>query len=75
MGLVDYWDTWFRRMPPKCIIHQKDVGLKLPSAVKSLSPLTIRNLTGAFVVLAVGYTVSTLFFLFELLSSCIKNVH
>jgi hypothetical protein len=56
-GLVDYWDVWFRPMPPQCQGNIKSVN---PPNTKNLktnnkSPaLTLRNLTGAFIVLCFG---------------------
>ncbi len=60
IGLIDYWDTWFRPMPPQC-------NGKPPNGnkTKKLSPLSLKNLTGAFLVLLVGLSLSILAFLVE----------
>jgi hypothetical protein len=59
-GLVNFWDTWFRPMPPQCT-GKPQTGNK----TKKLSPLSLKNLTGAFVVLSVGLSLSLLAFLGE----------
>lgn len=79
-GLVDYWDVWFRPMPPQC---QGNIKSSVnPSGSKTLknnnkSPaLTISNLTGAFAVLLFGLSISFLVFLCELIISIsISNRH
>ncbi|EFX87008.1 hypothetical protein DAPPUDRAFT_235855 [Daphnia pulex] len=77
-GLVDYWDVWFRPMPPQC---QGNIKSSVnPSGSKTLKmnnkppALTISNLTGAFAVLLFGLGVSFLVFLCELIIS-ISNRH
>jgi ionotropic glutamate receptor len=60
-GLIDHWDSWFRPMPPQC-------NGKAPTKKKSenkLSALSFKNLTGAFLLLAVGLSLSLLVFLLE----------
>ena len=61
IGLIDFWDLWFRPMPPQCSenIH----GNKMPD--KKHKPLSLKNLTGAFLVLLVGLSLSLLAFLYE----------
>lgn len=59
IGLINYWDTWFRPMPPQCDGKPKS-GKK-----KKLSPLSMKNLTGAFIILLVGFSLSLLAFLGE----------
>lgn len=66
MGLVDHWDSWFRPMPPKCQ-GKGETRIKLSNAEKDLSRLSLRNLKGAFVILATGLTISCFIFLIELL--------
>ncbi|EFX82390.1 hypothetical protein DAPPUDRAFT_316803 [Daphnia pulex] len=60
IGLVNYWDTWFRPMPPQCT-GKPQSGNK----TQKLSPLTLKNVTGAFLVLSVGFSLSLLAFLGE----------
>ena len=60
MGLTDYWDRLLRPMPPQCT-GKPQTGNK----TKKLSPLTLKNLTGAFVVLLIGLSLSLLAFLGE----------
>jgi ionotropic glutamate receptor len=59
-GLIDFWDTWFRPMPPQC-------NGKAPTkrSGNKLSALSLKNLTGAFLLLAVGLSLSLLVFLLE----------
>jgi hypothetical protein len=64
-GLVDYWDVMLRPMPLQCL---KNIGkgsnmLKLKS--KKPPALTLKNLTGAFVILLLGFSLSLLAFLCE----------
>jgi hypothetical protein len=67
-GLVDYWDVWFRPMPPQC---QENIQTNKPINRKSLEmhdkkpALTLTNLTGAFIVLLFGFSLSFLVFLCE----------
>ncbi|EFX82357.1 hypothetical protein DAPPUDRAFT_316873 [Daphnia pulex] len=65
-GLIDYWDLWFRPMPPQCTgnVHS---GTKMPK--NKLMPLSLKNLTGAFLVIAVGLSLSLLAFLGEKMTS------
>ncbi|XP_046449181.1 ionotropic receptor 93a-like [Daphnia pulex] len=67
IGLIDHWDTWFRPMPPQC-------NGKPPNGnkTKKLSPLSLKNLTGAFLVLLVGLSLSILVFLIEKINSVSK---
>ena len=62
IGLVDFWDTWFRPMPPQCNGKpQQNVNKKK----NKVMPLSLNNLTGAFLVLLVGMSLSILAFLGE----------
>jgi hypothetical protein len=67
IGLIDHWDTWFRPMPPQC-------NGKPPNGnkTKKLSPLSLKNLTGAFLVLLIGLSLSILVFLIEKINSVSK---
>nr|CAH0101879.1 unnamed protein product [Daphnia galeata] len=60
IGLIDFWDTWFRPMPPQC--NGKD---PTKTSGNKLSALSFKNLTGAFLLLAVGLSLSLLVFLLE----------
>jgi hypothetical protein len=70
IGLIDFWDLWFRPMPPQCTgnIH----GNKMPD--KKHKPLSLKNLTGAFLVIAVGLSLSLLVFLIEKIIS-VSKIH
>lgn len=71
-GLVDYWDVWFRPMPPQCqqnIKSAKPVDSKTLKKKDKPPALTLRNLTGAFIVLLIGLSFSFLTFLGELIIS------
>lgn len=60
-GIIEYWDLWFRPMPPQCN-GKPPSGNKTPNKSSSLS---LKNLTGAFIVIAVGLGLSLLAFLGE----------
>nr|CAH0100778.1 unnamed protein product [Daphnia galeata] len=60
-GINDIWDLWFRPMPPQC--NGKPV--QSPKTEKKLSPLSLKNLSGAFLLLAFGLSLSFLVFLIE----------
>ena len=62
-GLIDFWDTWFRPMPPQCTGDNIKSGYK--KSEKKNSALSLKNLTGPFVIIAVGLSLSCLAFLFE----------
>jgi hypothetical protein len=61
-GLLDYWDLWFRPMSPQCTGNVQS-GKQMPK--NKLAPLSLKNLTGAFLVIAVGFGLSLLAFLCE----------
>ena len=63
IGLIDFWDTWFRPMSPQCDGKPQNNGNGKNK--KKLSPLSLNNLTGAFFVLLVGLTLSLFVFLVE----------
>ncbi|EFX82191.1 hypothetical protein DAPPUDRAFT_316806 [Daphnia pulex] len=69
IGLVDFWDTWFRPMPPQCNGKPQSGHKK-----KKTSPLSLKNLTGAFLVLLVGLSLSLLAYLCEKIIS-IREQH
>lgn len=60
-GIMDYWDLWFRPMPPQCD-GKPQIANKGP---KRNSSLSFKNLTGAFIVIALGLSLSLLTFLCE----------
>jgi ionotropic glutamate receptor len=61
-GLLDFWDTWFRPMPPQCTGNIQSGHRKARNKTSSLS---LKNLTGPFIVIAVGLSFSLLAFLLE----------
>ncbi|EFX87006.1 hypothetical protein DAPPUDRAFT_235852 [Daphnia pulex] len=67
-GLLDYWEEWFRPTPPQC---QGNIESFNPPDSKALKmkdhppALTLKNLTGAFIVLLLGFSLSLLAFLCE----------
>ena len=61
-GLMNFWETWFRPIPPQCSANVKgqvEKGAKQPE----LRRLSLKNLTGAFVVLIVGISLSLVIFI------------
>ncbi|XP_046449165.1 ionotropic receptor 93a-like [Daphnia pulex] len=62
MGLIKYWDLWFRPMPRQCMETIKS-GYTTPT--NKHTHLSLKNLTGAFIVLLVGFFLSLLAFLCE----------
>ncbi|KAI9563542.1 hypothetical protein GHT06_011005 [Daphnia sinensis] len=63
-GLVNYWDLWFRPMPVQCTENFKPSRLQ-SSRTQKHPPLSLKNLTGAFLVLLVGISLAFLAFLCE----------
>ena len=75
-GLIDYWDVWFRPMPPQCqenIKSYKPIDSKALKTKDKSPALTFKNLTGAFIVLLFGLSLSFLTFLCELIISIPKR--
>ena len=70
-GLFNYWDLWFRPMPPQCMdnIRSGDRYYKPSGDNKDHTPLSLKNLTGAFIVLFVGMSLSVIAFFYELMTS------
>jgi ionotropic glutamate receptor len=62
-GLMDYWDLKFHPSSP-CTANTKS-GYKKAETSK----ISLKNLTGAFVVLLIGFSLSLLAFLCELIFS------
>jgi ionotropic glutamate receptor len=76
-GLIVYWDVWFRPMSPQCqenIKSYKPIDSKTLKTKDNSPALTFKNLTGAFIVLLFGLSLSFLTFLCELIIS-IPNRH
>jgi glutamate receptor, ionotropic, invertebrate len=70
-GIIDRWDLWFRPMLLKCMgnirtAHTTETSKTLKQKNQPPS-LSLKNLTGAFVVLSVGFGISFLVFLSELI--------
>lgn len=66
-GIIDKWDRSFHPMPRQCMANGINSGKKRQET-KNLS-ISLKNLTGAFVVYFVGFSLSCLTFLFELIIS------
>jgi ionotropic glutamate receptor len=62
IGLIDFWDTWFRPMPPQCTGDLQSGNRKSGNKNSSLS---LKNLTGPFLVFAVGLSLSLVAFILE----------
>ena len=62
-GLMEYWGQMYRRIPLQCLANTK--GMRQKKAPNNKSRLSLKNLTGAFVVLLVGYALALLAFFFE----------
>ena len=70
IGLLDYWESKLRPMPSQCMKN-----LNMGDNTKNNSPsdgkhrrLSLKNLSGAFVVLAVGFCLSLFAFLVEIIT-------
>jgi hypothetical protein len=59
-GIINFSDSWFRPMPPQCNGHAPP---KPPR--NQLSSLSLKNLTGAFLLLIFSLSLSLLAFLVE----------
>jgi ionotropic glutamate receptor len=72
-GMIDHWDSWFRPMPRQCKANVKKGDKKRET---KHMPISLKNLTGAFLVLSVGLSISFLAFLVEQIISMIvkRNV-
>lgn len=62
-GLIDYWEIWFRPMPRQC--QGKIKSGYTPPDKNQHPPLSLKNLTGAFIVITVGLSLSLLAFVCE----------
>ncbi len=76
-GIIDYWDLWFRPMPLQCLSNIKNVYKpknSKTSKMKNRPPaLSLKNLTGAFIVLLFGFSLSFLAFLGEQILSILNR--
>jgi capsular polysaccharide biosynthesis protein len=57
-GLIDEWNKRFQPDARKCLLKSKNNR-------NSVKPLELRNLLGAFVVVAAGFLVSLIIFMAE----------
>ena len=69
-GIVDHWDLWFRPMPLQCLpnfksVYSKPISQKMKMKNKQPPALSLKNLTGAFIILVFGLNISLLTFLRE----------
>ena len=60
-GLMDHWDLWFYPIPRQCMANTRK-GKKPDSKHSAIS---LKNLTSAFVILSIGFSLSLLAFLCE----------
>lgn len=65
-GLYNHWETWFRRMPRQCLKNIDGNYVSNSQDTSTPRPVSLNNLTGAFVILIGGFSLSFLVFLFEL---------
>jgi hypothetical protein len=76
-GIIDHWDLWFRPMPLQCLSNIKNVYKpknSKTSKMKNRPPaLSLKNLTGAFIVLLFGFSLSFLAFLCEQILSILHR--
>ena len=64
IGLYKYWDLWLPPVAHQCLTYTKQEKIKT-SDKENPPALTRKNLTGAFIVFALGICLSTLAFLCE----------
>jgi ionotropic glutamate receptor len=74
-GLINYWDVWFRPMPLQCMGNLGDDSKTSKLKNKKPPALTLNNLTGAFVILLFGFSLSLLAFLCEKIVSMPSRNH
>jgi hypothetical protein len=70
-GILDHWDSWFRPLPPQCNANNRKQSKKT-GTVRNAA-LSLKNLTGAFVVLLIGFSLSFLVFLVERITSMVER--
>ena len=66
-GLFSYWDLWIRPYPRQCEANVNGLAEKQPRDLQ-LRRLSIKNLTGAFIILSSGFGLSLLAFMCELIA-------
>ena len=71
-GLMDYWGQMYRRIPPQCLANTKGARQK-KEPDNNKSRLSLKNLTGAFIVLLVGYALALLAYIFERIAHEMAN--
>ena len=71
-GLYDFWDVLMRAYPPQCWAAVHGLAEK-QEKTDGPQRLSLKNLTGAFVVFSVGLGVSLLVFLCELIYSSFQK--
>ena len=69
-GIVDHWDLLFRPMPLQCLsnfqtVYSQPISQKMKMKNKQPPALSLKNLTGAFIILVFGLSISLLTFLGE----------
>lgn len=70
-GLMDIWTQWYQPDIRQCLAEADKITKNVS---KSEPPrLSLKNLTGAFVVLLIGYLVSFVAFLAENIMSYYRN--
>ena len=72
-GIFDFWDSWYRPMPRQCAANLKGKAEK-EFGNHGLRRLSLKNLTGAFIVLSVGIGLSLVAFIYEYFSVIIRNI-
>jgi hypothetical protein len=65
MGLISLWQTWFEPNTRPCLNDKNDNRNVKKKEKKQLTRISLANLTGAFVLLAVGCMISVFVFLME----------
>jgi ionotropic glutamate receptor len=65
MGLISLWQTWFEPNARPCLNDKNDNRNVKKKEKKQLTRISLANLTGAFVLLAVGCMISVFVFLME----------
>ena len=72
-GLMKHWSQWFRKVPSKCLANTKIEEKKKQAPTNTAKTrLSLKNLTGAFIVLLVGYAISLLTFFLERIANFIS---
>jgi hypothetical protein len=70
-GIIDHWDLWFLPLPIKCMGNIQSGRKPQDGKTKTLRTknqppaLSLKNFTGAFVILLFGFSLSILAFLCE----------